>query len=208
MVGLRDDFSDVIKRILSQRVANRCSNPDCRAQTCGPQVDPGKAVNVGVAAHITAASPGGPRYDPGSTPEQRTDSTNGIWLCQNCAKLVDNDPARYPTTLLIKWKTDAESEAHGLIGKTTSAASKAVIDKWVNMGYIDRAGITQQCKNDDYKLRWVAAKDESELIDLNGWNYVVVEQGDGSHVRFKIRDASSVGGYLVLLKKKESSPNQ
>jgi len=32
------------------RVANRCSNPECRAVTGGPQTDPGKAVNLGVAA--------------------------------------------------------------------------------------------------------------------------------------------------------------
>jgi hypothetical protein len=61
---MRDDFSEDIKRALAARVANQCSNPDCRAVTSGPQTDPSKAVNVGVAAHITAASPGGPRHDP------------------------------------------------------------------------------------------------------------------------------------------------
>ena len=93
-VPLRDDFPEEVKRIVAARVGNQCSNPDCRALTSGPQIDPTKALNVGVAAHITAAAPGGPRYDPSLTPEERRHPDNAIWLCQNCAKLVDNDPAQ------------------------------------------------------------------------------------------------------------------
>ena len=37
--------------------------------TAGPLDDPAKAVNIGVAAHITAASPGGPRFDDTLTSE-------------------------------------------------------------------------------------------------------------------------------------------
>ena len=90
---MRDDFAENVKRIVAERVANRCSRPDCRAATSGPQVDPTKSLNLGVAAHITAASPGGPRYDPTLSSEQRSSPDNAIWLCQGCAKLVDNDSA-------------------------------------------------------------------------------------------------------------------
>src|SRR4051812_16178668 len=41
----------------------RCSNPACRKPTSGPLEDPAKAINIGVAAHITAAAPDGPRYN-------------------------------------------------------------------------------------------------------------------------------------------------
>jgi len=78
------------------------SRPDCRAPTSGPQGDPAKSVNVGVAAHITAASPGGPRYDPTFLTEKRGGPENGIWLCQTCAKLIDNDPARFTVEVLKK----------------------------------------------------------------------------------------------------------
>jgi hypothetical protein len=101
---MRDDFPEDVKRALTARVANQCSNPDCRATTSGPQTDPSKAINVGVAAHLTAASPGGPRYDPALSPVERQGGLNGIWLCQNCAKLVDNDPARFTIELLRAWK--------------------------------------------------------------------------------------------------------
>jgi hypothetical protein len=68
-------------------------------------------VNVGVASHITAASADGPRYDPALTTEQRSSSDNGIWLCQKCGKLVDNDSVRYPVDKLLEWKVLAEETA-------------------------------------------------------------------------------------------------
>jgi hypothetical protein len=118
---MSDDFSEPVKRALASRVGNLCSNPDCRALTSGPQDDPAKAVNLGVAAHITAASPGGPRYDAGLLPEERGGPSNGIWLCQNCAKLVDNDSVRFTVDLLMKWKSAAEAEARNRVGKTATS---------------------------------------------------------------------------------------
>jgi hypothetical protein len=124
---MRDDFTDEVKRITAVRVGNQCSNPLCRALTSGPQVDPSKALNIGVAAHITAASPEGPRYDPALKPEERSHFTNAIWLCQNCAKLVDNDTVRFTEDLLRRWKHEAEAEALSRIGKTASSLSYAEI---------------------------------------------------------------------------------
>ena len=117
---MRDDFTEEVKRTLAARVNNFCSNPDCRAQTTGPQEDPTKVVNVGVAGHITAASPGGPRYNPALSPEERRHSDNGIWLCQNCAKLVDSDVSGFQEKLLRAWKTIAEERARNSIGKTST----------------------------------------------------------------------------------------
>ena len=108
---MRDEFDDKTKEILARRVGFRCSNPNCRKLTSGPQADPAKAVNIGVAAHITAASQGGPRYDARLPSEERKSIDNGIWLCQNCAKLVDNDEQRYTTDLLIEWKRLSEQAA-------------------------------------------------------------------------------------------------
>jgi hypothetical protein len=107
----RDDFSKQTVEVLADRAGNRCSNPGCRQPTSGPRTDPDKAVNIGVAAHITAASEGGPRYDATLTPEERRHPDNGLWLCQNCAKLVDNDPRGYPVDLLRTWKQQAEEAA-------------------------------------------------------------------------------------------------
>lgn len=97
-----------------------------------PQKDPSKALNIGVAAHITAASPGGPRYDTDLLPEERSGPSNGIWLCQNCAKLVDNDSKCFTVELLQQWKSAAESEARQRIGKTAPANGSPSLDLKLN----------------------------------------------------------------------------
>jgi hypothetical protein len=74
---------------------------------------------LGVAAHITAASPLGPRYDFALTKEQRSAPENGIWLCQNCAKLIDSDTLRFPSQILRHWKQSAEKLAFDNIGKSS-----------------------------------------------------------------------------------------
>ena len=108
---MRDEFPVSVKELLAKRVSQRCSNRGCRQPTSGPKDDPAKAINIGVAAHITAASVGGPRYDLALTQLQRESAENGLWLCQNCAKLVDNDPVKYPVDLLRAWKAEAEHAA-------------------------------------------------------------------------------------------------
>lgn len=108
---MRDDFPIATKEILAKRVGLRCSNPGCRQPTSGPHEDSSKALNVGVAAHITAASEGGPRFDPSLSVEKRRSIENAVWLCQNCAKLVDNDDQRYTVDFLRRWKATSEDEA-------------------------------------------------------------------------------------------------
>jgi hypothetical protein len=107
---MRDDFTRATIEVLAKRVGQRCSNPTCRKATSGPHSEPSKSVLIGVAAHITAASPGGPRYDPSMSSDDRKGIGNAIWLCQSCAKLVDNDEARYTKSLLLQWRQDAEQK--------------------------------------------------------------------------------------------------
>lgn len=117
----RDDFSPRVKRVLADRAGHRCSNPGCRSVTSGPQAAPDGAVNIGVAAHIAAAAKRGPRYDPRMTPQERSSIENAIWLCQNCAKLIDNDPERFTAGLLLRWKVRAEARALRNLGNARSA---------------------------------------------------------------------------------------
>ena len=107
----RDDFSGSAKELLANRVGRRCSNPNCRKLTCGANDDPTKTTNIGVAAHICAAAKGGPRFDPNMSAEERKSTDNGIWLCQNCAKLIDSDTKRFTLELLGTWKQIAEEYA-------------------------------------------------------------------------------------------------
>jgi hypothetical protein len=123
----RDDFPEQVKRALSARVGNLCLNPDCRALTSGPHDDAAKAVNLDLAAYVTAAAPGGPRYDASVTPEQRAAAENAIWLCQNCAKLVDNDPSRFSVDLLRESEVQAEEHARERVGRTAGPSTAGAI---------------------------------------------------------------------------------
>ncbi|WP_019218434.1 hypothetical protein [Legionella tunisiensis] len=106
----RDDFLAKIKRTLAQRVAYCCSNPNCLRITLGPGTNKNKIINIGQAAHITAASPGGARYNEFISPEERKSISNGIWLCCNCAHIVDTDIQGHSVELLNSWKFKAEKK--------------------------------------------------------------------------------------------------
>jgi hypothetical protein len=108
---MRDNFTAKTVDALARRVGMRCSNPRCRKLTSGPRSEPTMSINIGVAAHISAAAPGGPRYDSLLSPSLRQAASNGIWLCQNCAKLIDNDPVRFGVELIRRWKSLSEELA-------------------------------------------------------------------------------------------------
>jgi len=127
---VRDDFTDLTKRNLAQQVACRCSKPDCRAVTAGPHTNDAKALNVGVAAHITAASPDGPRFDPTLSVDERKAPANAIWLCQTCAKLVDNDPERFTSVVLREWKRLAFERAVFEVAKTDESFASHRSEIW------------------------------------------------------------------------------
>jgi hypothetical protein len=105
---VRDNFTSATKEKLAKRAGYLCSNPYCRRLTIGAAQGHDGVLKVGVAAHITAASPGGPRYDPSLTREQRRDASNGIWMCQTHGDLVDGDDKHFTVKLLRGWKRDAE----------------------------------------------------------------------------------------------------
>lgn len=107
----RQDFPAGIVRKVAERAAYICSNPSCHRVTIGPdQALPNSSIKTGEAAHVCAASPGGPRYDMSQSEQERKGINNAIWLCGACADLVDkNQGASYPADYLRKWKRDHES---------------------------------------------------------------------------------------------------
>ncbi|MGH1330801.1 MAG: hypothetical protein ACRBBK_07965 [Paracoccaceae bacterium] len=107
----RDDFKAPVIRIIAQRAGYRCSNQTCLRPTIGPD-GANDSSSIGVAAHITAAAVGGPRYDRSLTAEERAATENGIWLCQTCSRLVDVDVTSHSKDQLREWKTLAEMRAY------------------------------------------------------------------------------------------------
>ncbi len=117
MSNNRDNFTPKTISVLRERVAHKCSDPDCRIVTSGPSTDKDKVNRIGEAAHICAAAKGGPRYDKKMTSDQRKSIENGIWLCSNCADKIDKDWKRYSVELLHQWKMSAEELALKEMGK-------------------------------------------------------------------------------------------
>ena len=107
----RDNFTATVVRKVAERAAYICSNPSCRRITIGPdQAASHLSIKTGEAAHICAASPGGPRYDMSQSSQQRKSIANAIWLCGACADLVDKNGGHgYPAEHLRKWKRDHEA---------------------------------------------------------------------------------------------------
>jgi hypothetical protein len=124
---MRDDFSVQVKDTLAKRVGYRCSNPGCRKLTAGPHAERLRAVNIGVGAHITAAAPGGPRYDATLATSQRSALLNGIWLCQSCSKLIDSDVVRFTERVLLNWRDAAEAAALAELQSSTGTPRFAPI---------------------------------------------------------------------------------
>lgn len=108
----RHDFTARTRQKIAARAGYRCSRPECRIPTSGPSDESEQSVNLGVAAHIHAASPGGPRYDSSQTENERKHIENAIWLCKRCSELIDQNPSRYPVAMLRAWKIDAETHAY------------------------------------------------------------------------------------------------
>ncbi len=106
----RDDFDKPVVDALAKRAAFICSNPDCKTQTIAPsEEDSLKFIYIGKAAHITAASEGGPRFESSMSSDERKSIGNGIFLCSNCADMIDkNKGIDFSVELLHKWKSTHE----------------------------------------------------------------------------------------------------
>ncbi len=53
----------------------------------------------------------------------RSSIDNGIWLCQNCGKLIDSDMTRFTESLLRAWKLTAEDHARYSLGRTAGTST-------------------------------------------------------------------------------------
>ena len=104
----RDNFSYRVRKSVETKSNAICNNPKCNLCT-NKENNEGIIHSIGRACHIEAAAPGGPRYNAQSTPEYRKSIDNAIWLCSNCADLIDKDYKSYPVSLLKEWKSRTEN---------------------------------------------------------------------------------------------------
>jgi len=107
----RDDFSEKTRRRIGRQAGWLCSDPSCRRDTIGSNSDGTGEIDHGTAAHICAAAPGGPRYDPKQSPAERSSPDNGIWLCRLHGDAIDAKDSKYTVELLRAWKKQAQEDS-------------------------------------------------------------------------------------------------
>jgi hypothetical protein len=115
------EFNQKTIDVLGKRAAFKCSNPDCRITTIGPNTDPTKSTTIGEAAHIFGARVGSKRFDTNMNDAARAEITNAIWLCRNCHKLIDTDAGKYTASILFAWREQHEKYIQSELGNTTDA---------------------------------------------------------------------------------------
>ena len=191
---MRDDFTERTKELLAKRTGYRCSNPDCKKPTVGSNTNKEKSTSIGVAAHITAASPGGPRYNSSLTVDQRSDMDNGIWLCQSCSTLIDKDPDKFTVSLLNKWRTEAEDESFNELMKNYPQALKEnkppILEAEITWTGTMRRALGLSYKNRDvykeaipislaiwdYSIKWMYEIKISNNSSVPAFNIEIVEE--------------------------------
>ena len=107
----RDEFTQKSKSQIAKRAGWLCSDPSCRRPTIGSNSDGDGEINVGTAAHICAAAPDGPRYNPNQTPAQRRSPDNGIWMCRIHGTAIDARDSQFTIKLLHEWKAQAQKDS-------------------------------------------------------------------------------------------------
>lgn len=121
MAKSRDEFTKTTVDRLARRAGYICAYPGCRQLTVGPSEDRLSGLTmVGVAAHITAAAKGGPRFDKDLEPEERADESNGVWMCQVHGMLIDDTASRHTVAELKRWKSQHEDWVFKLVAGADS----------------------------------------------------------------------------------------
>ena len=101
----RNNFPPKVRDKIESSAGHQCSFPACNRRTVGPGPSSAYVSNSGYAAHIYAASAGGPRGQGGLSSRELKEPGNGIWLCGRHAKLVDNHRGTaYPAEVLLSYK--------------------------------------------------------------------------------------------------------
>ncbi len=103
--SLRDRVPPAQEKVLLARSGNKCAYPGCALDlTIDPKADGDRPKATGKVAHIAAASPGGPRYDPNMSPAERGSAQNLIYLCGPHHDAVDTQLAHHTRTFLLETK--------------------------------------------------------------------------------------------------------
>jgi len=120
------NFSKKTITTLGERSHFLCSNPNCRKMTTGPHTNHDRSLRSGEAAHIYSAKSKIARFNKDLISEQIRDIKNGIWLCRDCHKLIDQDESAYSAKLLLQWKKTHEDFVKALRSKPNTGILRLI----------------------------------------------------------------------------------
>lgn len=101
----RHEFSEHVRRLTAVNANYLC-------EMCGisTRIAMNSLHHFGSAAHIHAAAPNGPRFDPNKTKEFITSYENALWLCKNCHENIDKDANKFTAQKLLDLKAVKEHQ--------------------------------------------------------------------------------------------------
>ncbi|BBU46534.1 hypothetical protein PPTS312_44490 [Pseudomonas putida] len=169
-------------------------------------------MNLGVACHIKAAAPLGPRYDPEQTSEERKHFDNGIWMCQTHSRLIDADQSNYSVEELLEWKRAAEVRANAQLNQKSftekevrgavDEGSIALLQRFTNMS-VDpvNAPVAEFMRGHELSL---ASLDPRFTVDVNKngdrYEYFIQPVGEEVSLQLIIEGTDKIEGYLAAEK--------
>lgn len=118
MKSKRKDFSYPTKLKIAAYCNNMCAFPTCAKKVLGGRINADDLENgfsKGVFAHIIGASSKGPRHTTETNNIDLDDVSNGILLCEEHHKLIDDNEEDYPIEVLKQWKAKIESNFKNLL---------------------------------------------------------------------------------------------
>ncbi|UZA81267.1 HNH endonuclease [Pseudomonas syringae] len=207
VVHERHDFLQKTVQRLRDRAGNVCSFPECHVNTHGSAFTGDKAVGVGVACHIKAAAPGGPRYDAKQTKDERRHLSNGIWMCQTHSKLVDADDSAYSIETLLEWKQKAEARSNSLINQKSftenevraavEAGAVSILQRWVNKSNDPfDTPIAEVMTGYEAGLRALDPRFNVQVDKVGGhYNHIISAAQDKVSLQLILQDLDKLEGY-------------
>jgi hypothetical protein len=96
------------QKVLCTRSGNRCAMPECRKVLVVDKTENDRESLVAQMAHIKGEKPAAPRYDANMTELEKNSCNNLILVCDNCHKVIDDQPNTYTVEKLYEIKCQHE----------------------------------------------------------------------------------------------------
>jgi nucleoside phosphorylase len=163
-----------------------CAFPGCTTNL----VDPESKALLGEMCHISAASSGGPRFDPSLSEQEQSEETNLIILCPTHHSLIDQDSETYTSTKLKSIKAIHEANVAAIL-KTSTASSMqdfqaTDLARQIDGESVDFAIVVALKKELDALLHHIPELKKVQLFPDDTRSYYKANLQNGQGGRYKI----------------------